>query len=206
MNIGVHGSLSILVSSVYAQQWDCRVEWQFYFQFFLRFFWCGLFLKSLSNLLQYCFCFMFWVFWPWGMWNLDSPTRDWTRTPCIGRGGLSHWTTREVPLVKVEDFHSGIWGDSQMKTSSGHMEYRDFPLCLRVFSCVWPWDPVDCSPPGSSTHGILQARTLEWGAMPSFKGASRPRDQTQVSYISCNSRRILYHLGHLGSPFWLVLP
>ena len=36
MNIGVHVSLSILVSSVYAQQWDCWVFWQFYFQFFLR--------------------------------------------------------------------------------------------------------------------------------------------------------------------------
>ena len=37
------------------------------------------------------------------------------------------------------------------------------------------------SPPGSSVHGILQARTLEWGAMPSSRGSSRPRDQTRIS-------------------------
>ena len=37
-------------------------------------------------------------------------------------------------------------------------------------------DPVDCSPPGSSVHGILQARILEWVAMPSSRRSSRPRD------------------------------
>ena len=45
-------------------------------------------------------------------------------------------------------------------------------------------DPMDCSPPGSSVHGILQARTLEWGAVPSSMGYSRPRDQTCVSQVS----------------------
>ena len=44
-------------------------------------------------------------------------------------------------------------------------------------------NPMDCSPPGSSTHGILQARTLEWVAMPSSRGSSRPRDQTEISHI-----------------------
>ena len=39
--------------------------------------------------------------------------------------------------------------------------------------------------PGSSVHGILQARILEWVAMPSFRGSSRPRDQTHVSCGSC---------------------
>ena len=41
--------------------------------------------------------------------------------------------------------------------------------------------PMDCSPPGSSVHGILQARTLEWVAVPSSRGSSRLRGQTQVS-------------------------
>ena len=36
--------------------------------------------------------------------------------------------------------------------------------------------PQDCSPPGSSVHGVLQARILEWGAMPFSRGSSRPRD------------------------------
>ena len=37
------------------------------------------------------------VFWPWGTWDLNSPTRDWTCTPSIGRWSLNHWITREVP-------------------------------------------------------------------------------------------------------------
>ena len=52
-------------------------------------------------------------------------------------------------------------------------------------------DPMDCSPPGSSVHGILQARILEWVAMPSSRGSSQPRDQTHVSYISCISGQFL---------------
>ena len=42
---------------------------------------------------------------------------------------------------------------------------------------------MDCSPPGSSVHGILQARVLEWVAIPFSRGSSRPRDWTQVSHI-----------------------
>ena len=38
-----------------------------------------------------------------------------------------------------------------------------------------------CSPPGSSVHGILQVRILEWVAIPSSRGSSQPRDRTQVS-------------------------
>ena len=57
---------------------------------------------------------------------------------------------------------------------------------LSHFSCVQLFvDPVDDSLPGSSVHGILQARILEWVAMPYSKGSSQPRDQTQVSCISC---------------------
>ena len=42
-------------------------------------------------------------------------------------------------------------------------------------------DPMDCSPPGSSAHGILQTRILEWVSMPSSRGSPQPRDKTQVS-------------------------
>ena len=45
-------------------------------------------------------------------------------------------------------------------------------------SCLTLCDPMDYSPPGSSIHGILQARTLEWVAVPSSRGSSQPRDQT----------------------------
>ena len=51
-------------------------------------------------------------------------------------------------------------------------------------SCPTLCNPVDCSPPGSSVGGILQARILEWVAMPSSRGSSQPRDQTQVSHTT----------------------
>ena len=57
--------------------------------------------------------------------------------------------------------------------------------------------PVDCSPPSSSVHGILQARILEWVAISFSRGSSRPRDQTQVSHIAgrrfnlCTTREAL---------------
>ena len=54
-------------------------------------------------------------------------------------------------------------------------------------SCPTLCDPVDCSPPGYSIHGILQARILEWIAISFSRGSSRPRDRTQVSCIA--SRR-----------------
>ena len=54
-------------------------------------------------------------------------------------------------------------------------------------SCLTLCDPMDCSPPGSSVHGILQARILEWVTMPSSGGSSRPRDQTQVSALQADS-------------------
>ena len=50
--------------------------------------------------------------------------------------------------------------------------------------CLILCDPMDCSPPGSSVHGILQTRILEWVAISFCKGLSHPRDQTQVSCIA----------------------
>jgi len=43
---------------------------------------------------------------------------------------------------------------------------------------------MDCNLPGSSVRGILQARILEWGAIPFSRGSSQPRDETQVSFIA----------------------
>ena len=54
-------------------------------------------------------------------------------------------------------------------------------FCSVVKSCPTLCDPMDCSPPGSSVHGIFQARVLEWVAISSSRGSSRPRDWTHVS-------------------------
>ena len=51
-------------------------------------------------------------------------------------------------------------------------------------SCPTLCDPVDCSPPGSSIHGIIQARILEWVAIFFSRGFSWPRDRTKVSCIT----------------------
>ena len=65
--------------------------------------------------------------------------------------------------------------------------------CHCLQPCLTLCDPMGCSLPGSSTHRILQARILEWVAMPSSKGSSRHRDQTWVSYVPCFGKQILYH-------------
>ena len=61
--------------------------------------------------------------------------------------------------------------------------------------------PKDCSPPGSSDHGLLQTRILELPCSLPGDGSSLPRDQTR---ISCNAGRFFYPLSHLGSPILIV--
>ena len=69
---------------------------------------------------------------------------------------------------------------------------------LSHFSGVWLCNTMDYSPPGSSIHGILQARILEWVAMPSSRKPSWPRDGTHVSYVSYIGKWVLYCWHHLG--------
>ena len=57
-------------------------------------------------------------------------------------------------------------------------------MCFVAQLCPTRCNHVDCSPPGSSIHGILYARILKWVAMPSSRGSSQPKDRTQVSYIA----------------------
>ena len=78
------------------------------------------------------------------------------------------------------------------------LSYFLIPVCLsaKSLSC----DSMDSSLPGSSVHGILQARILEWVAMPSSRGSSRPRDRNWVSYVSCVGRCVLYHWATWEAP------
>ena len=69
----------------------------------------------------------------------------------------------------------------------------NMPCAKSLQSCLTLCDSMNCSPPGSSVHGILQARILEWVEVPFSRGSSWPRDQTQVSYVSCIGSQILYH-------------
>ena len=61
-------------------------------------------------------------------------------------------------------------------------------------------DPMDCSPPGFSVHGIIQARILVWVAISFSKVSSGPRDRTCISCIFCTSRWILYYCDMWEAP------
>ena len=68
--------------------------------------------------------------------------------------------------------------------------------CLVIQSCPTLCNPMDCSPPGFSVHGILQARILEWVAM-STSSRGFPTQGSNSGILHC--RWILYHLSHQGS-------
>ena len=72
------------------------------------------------------------------------------------------------------------------KADSFPLSHRGNPLKVKVSVaqlCPTLCNPVDCSPPGSSVHGILQARILEWVAISFSRGSSQPKNRTQVSCI-----------------------
>ena len=78
-------------------------------------------------------------------------------------------------------------------------------LCVQSLSHVWLFcNPMDCSPSGSSVHEIFQARTLEWVAISSSRGSSRPRDQICISCVSYIGRQIHYCCATQEAPFHLI--
>ena len=62
--------------------------------------------------------------------------------------------------------------------------YPLYGKCVVAQSCLTLCDPMDCSPPGSSVYGILQAKILEWVAISFSRGSSRPRDWIWVFHIT----------------------
>ena len=69
-------------------------------------------------------------------------------------------------------------------------------LCIVAQTCPTLCNPMDCSTPGSSVHGISQERILEWVVISFSRGSSQPRDRTRVSCVYCTGRRVLYQLSH----------
>ena len=110
----------------------------------------------------------------------------------------------------IRPLRRGLKGDSVKRSNESLTPTVTSPLywercvCARSAPQLCPTlcDPMDCSPPpGSSVHGISQARILEWVDMSLSRGSSRPRDQTQVF---CIGRQVSYHLGHQGSPWYCL--
>ena len=86
----------------------------------------------------------------------------------------------EINSMKILDCHLGETGWRWVSSHLGHITrykpyYWTMSTCvLSYFSHVWLCEPIDSSSPGSSVHGILQPKILEWVAMPSFKDLPDP--------------------------------
>ena len=112
-------------------------------------------------------------------------------------GGFPGREHTDVPGGDVSQF-PGVWGQDFCSGPS-----RSLLMAMPAAQlCPTLCDPKGCNLPGSSVHGILQARILEWVATSSSRGSSRPRAQTCVS---CIARQILYHCTtwealHLAGP------
>ena len=73
-------------------------------------------------------------------------------------------------------------------------------LCMCTQLCPTLFSPMDCSLPGSSVHGIIQARIPEWAVIFFSRGSFKPRDQIQVCSASCIGRHFLYHWATWEAP------
>ena len=130
----------------------------------------------------------------------------------LGESDMTDWTELNWTIENQDDF-SVYWKRGNLVESPYQWELRDhafilqprrlwyekiqgwikglyLPGCLVAKLCLTFCDPVDWRLPGSSVHGIFQARILEWVAISSSRGSCQPRNQT---CISCIGRQILYH-------------
>ena len=80
---------------------------------------------------------------------------------------------------RIEWWGRGGWRGRHIPESNPFSS-KGLCLCLVTQLCPTLWDPTDCSPSGSSVHGIFQARILERVAIPSSRGSSQPRDQPMI--------------------------
>ena len=102
-----------------------------------------------------------------------STAADWLPGPLSSLSGLSPKTLTE----SLKDFNSLV-------------QFSSVQLLSRVRLFATPWTEAHQAP---LSMGILQARVLEWVAILYSRRSSQPRDQTQVSYVSCIGRQVLHH-------------
>ena len=118
------------------------------------------------------------------MWPRDFFGSPVVRTPhfhCRGRGFQS--LVRELRSCKFCHM-------AKEKRKKCSLSVQGNITCVHAQSYPTLCDPLDCSPPGSSGHGILQAGILEPVAISFSRGSSWPRDRTRVSCVSCVGRQI----------------
>ena len=107
---------------------------------------------------------------------------------------LLYWlicTSRAAAFRKPGDLHCGASGRTKRLPLPAKTGFSPNYLgcCLVTKSYPTLCEPTDCSLPGSSVHGISQARILEWVAISFSRGSCQPRDRT---WVSCIGRRILH--------------
>ena len=105
------------------------------------------------------------------------------------------WATRaklEVPSWGVATLYHATQRAPDVYLSRMHVCACVFVCVKSLQSCPTLCDPVDCSPLGSSVHGISQTRILEWGAFSFSRGSSQTRDQTHRKKVKSPSRVRLF--------------
>ena len=99
--------------------------------------------------------------------------------------GAPHGSTLVFPLLTIFlllEMHS----QCQALPNTDDLQFCCIPVQIFLLSHpLIQTDLIDYSVPGSSVHGILQARILEWVAISFSRGSSQPRDQNHISYVSC---------------------
>ena len=133
-----------------------------------------------------------WVAFPFSRGS--SQPRDRTQVSCIAGRFFTSWAAREAQEY-LEVNTVTIWDHPPGVGVGCILTWEDDCVCvLNRFSCVWlfvaPWTVAHQAP---LPMEILQARILEWVAVPSSRGSSQSRNWTQVSYISCIGRWILQY-------------
>ena len=111
----------------------------------------------------------------------------------LKRGSM--WLRAHIPSSSgpVSGQRRSIYSQLQHQDSSLRATPESRCGCVLSRSVVsTSGNSVDCNLPGSPVHVILQARTLEWVAMPSSRGSAQPKDRSCISYVSCIGRQVLY--------------
>ena len=107
---------------------------------------------------------------------------------------------RILEWVAIPSSRESSWPRDQTRSPPLQADSLPFEPLRKPIWSWWKWkshptlyDLMDCSLPGSSVHGILQARILELVAIPFSKGSSQPRDWTQVFHIAGRFSTVLRH-------------
>ena len=124
----------------------------------------------------------------------------WTEEP----GGLQSMRSLRVGGDLVADTCTQLLYNVMFASAAQKREPAlRIPVCYVVSAVSGSLWPLDCGPPGSSVRGILQARMLEWAAMPSSRASSPPRDRIRSS---CELQADSSPLSHQGSPICMRIP